>query len=152
MINLRTLKRAMLTAKLAHRGQVDKAGFAYIWHPARVAKAVRGDHDAEAVAWLHDVLEDCPEHSRAALAFPANIQEAVILLTRTPKMTDEIYYGAIRKNRLALKVKVADIADNLDEERLSHLEPEVADRLRKKYAKALEFLLQPVDATVTKAT
>lgn len=151
MVNMRTLKRAMLVSKLAHRGQVDKAGFAYIWHPCRVAKKVKGDKDAEAVAWLHDVLEDCPDHAHEVWTFPVNIQEAVVILTRTPRMTDEIYYAAIRKNRLALMVKLADIADNLDEDRLSHLLPETAARLRLKYAKALELLGQPVDAVVTKA-
>ncbi len=41
-------------ADSAHRGQVDKAGAAYIDHPALVS----GDLRAEQVAWLHDVVED----------------------------------------------------------------------------------------------
>jgi len=49
--------RARMLALEAHAGQVDKAGHPYIGHVGRVAAAVRGDDEAEAVAWLHDVIE-----------------------------------------------------------------------------------------------
>lgn len=45
-------------ASLRHAGQTDKAGQPYIGHVSRVAANVSGDHDAETVAWLHDVVED----------------------------------------------------------------------------------------------
>lgn len=53
------VERAKELAHRAHAGQVDKAGRPYIEHVARVAAAVADDPLAEAVAWLHDVLEDC---------------------------------------------------------------------------------------------
>ncbi len=56
---------ARTLATEAHAGQIDKAGQPYIGHVARVAAAVRGDDDAEVVAWLHDVAEDCPAFCRA---------------------------------------------------------------------------------------
>lgn len=120
----------------AHAGQVDKAGRPYIEHVARVALAVEGDDEAEAVAWLHDVLEDCPAHARMVAKFPPIIAEAVADLSRTPGRSDAFYYWNIRQNSLALKVKLADIADNSDEARLALLNPATADRLRIKYAKA----------------
>ncbi len=51
------VERAKELARLAHAGQVDKAGRPYIEHVARVAAACSDDPEAEAVAWLHDVLE-----------------------------------------------------------------------------------------------
>ena len=43
----------------AHRGQFRRDGVTpYISHPEAVAKRVEGDDLAEAIAWLHDVLED----------------------------------------------------------------------------------------------
>ena len=56
------VERAKDLAHRAHAGQVDKAGRPYIEHVARVAARVADDPEAEAVAWLHDVLEDCPDY------------------------------------------------------------------------------------------
>ena len=50
------------------------------------------------------------------------------------------YYSAIRNNPLALRVKLADIADNADEARLALLDEKTADRLRRKYARARKAL------------
>lgn len=129
------VNEAWSLALKAHAGQVDKAGRPYIEHVARVALEVEGDDEAEAVAWLHDVLEDCPAHAHLVMKFPPIIAEAVVDLTRT-RHGDAFYYWNIRKNSLALKVKLADIADNSDETRLALLDPATADRLRIKYAKA----------------
>lgn len=62
---------ARTLATEAHTGQTDKAGQPYICHVARVAAAVRGDDDAEVVAWLHDVAEDCPAFAARIEVFPA---------------------------------------------------------------------------------
>ena len=130
------VNEAWSLAVKAHAGQVDKAGRPYIEHVARVALAVEGDDEAEAVAWLHDVLEDCPAHAHLVLLFPPIIAEAVTDLSRIPGRGDAFYYWNICRNSLALKVKLADIADNSDEARLALLDPDTAARLRIKYAKA----------------
>jgi len=129
------VNEAWSLAVKAHAGQVDKAGRPYIEHVARVALAVEGDDEAEAVAWLHDVLEDCPAHAHLVAKFPPPVVQAVVDLTRT-RFGDASYYWNIRQNPLALKVKLADIADNSDEARLALLDPDTAARLRIKYAKA----------------
>ena len=108
--------RAQDIARRAHAGQTDKAGLPYIQHVARVAAAVADDPQAESVAWLHDVLEDCSDwvraHEAEFTAFPGHILDAVQLLTRSTETPDAAYYAGIRDNRLALRVKLADIADN----------------------------------------
>lgn len=53
---------------------------------------------------------------------------------------DAYYYEMIRRNPGALIVKKADIGDNTQPWRLEYLPVETQDRLRTKYAKALEQL------------
>lgn len=135
------VSRAKALAYRAHEGQVDKAGRPYIEHVARVAAAVSDDPVAEAVAWLHDVIEDCKEEFKLeVLNFPYRVVRAVNDLTRWHFLKPETYYACVRSNDLAMRVKLADIADNSSEERLALLGRKTADRLRNKYAKAIEAL------------
>lgn len=136
------VQRAKELAHRAHAGQVDKAGRPYIEHVARVAAAVADDPEAEAVAWLHDVVEDAAAFAEEVWAFPVAVHSAVDHLTRLSGESNARYYSAVRSNRLAHRVKLADIADNADESRLALLDPKTADRLRKKYAKALRALTE----------
>lgn len=134
------VERAKALAYRAHAGQVDKAGRPYIEHVARVAASVSDDPDAEAVAWLHDVKEDCQWFSSEVdKQFPMFILWPVDLLDRTGT-PESFYYSRIKKDPIALRVKLADIADNADESRLALLDDKTADRLRRKYKKALEAL------------
>lgn len=132
-------------ARTAHDGQVDKSGRNYIEHPARVAgiAAARGGSETiVAAAWLHDTLEDTniTEQTLRFLCFPQPVIDAVVAVTRTPEVPPEGYYANIRTNPDALAVKLADIADNLDEDRLALLDEKTAARLRRKYAKAIHLL------------
>ncbi len=108
---------ARTLATEAHAGQADKAGQPYIGHVARVAAAVRGDDDAEVVAWLHDVAEDCPAFAARIEVFPAPLREAVHLLNRDAAPDADSYYARIAAHPLALKVKQADLEDNADPQR-----------------------------------
>ncbi len=46
-------------ARKVHQGQFRRDGITpYIVHPERVARRLSEDSEAQAVAWLHDVLED----------------------------------------------------------------------------------------------
>ncbi|MFK3846627.1 HD domain-containing protein [Stenotrophomonas sp. NPDC078853] len=139
------VNEAWFLAREAHADQLDKGGRPYIEHVARVALAVEGDDEAEAVAWLHDVVEDCPGLATKVILFPRAIVDAVLDLTRVPGVDDAAYYQRIRQNPLALKVKLADIADNSEEGRLGKLDPATAARLRVKYAKARAALGHAVD-------
>lgn len=90
---------ARTLATEAHAGQMDKAGQPYIGHVSRVAAAVRGDDDAEVVAWLHDVAEDCPAFAARIEAFPAPLREAVHLLKRAAAPDADSYYARIAAHR-----------------------------------------------------
>lgn len=134
------VERAKELAYRAHAGQVDKAGRPYIEHVARVAAAVSDDPEAEAVAWLHDVLEDQPAYEQECWhVLPSRLITPLLLLSRNT-LSGVGYYARVRVDAISLRVKLADIADNANEARLALLPPDVADRLRKKYAKAREAL------------
>lgn len=125
-----------------HTGQVDKAGQPYIGHIERVADRVSHlESEVVAAAWLHDIIEDTPvtEADLAAAGIPAVVIEAVVLLTKTGGPLDT-YYARIRENPLSLAVKLADIADNADPDRQAQLDPEIRERLTRKYAKAVAAL------------
>lgn len=129
-------------ATRAHSGHLDKGGQAYIGHPARVAASVAAHGEAATiVAWLHDTVEDTSV-TLAGLRnhFSDVVVDAVDAITRRQGEGASSYYARVRGNALASIVKLADIADNMDEDRLAVLPPDVADRLRRKYAQALREL------------
>lgn len=137
--------KARALAEFAHAGQTNKAGMAYIGHVARVAGAVQHPVSpalAEAVAWLHDVVEDTAydlddlrDHG-----MPAEVVAAVEAITHRPHEPRVDYYARVRANPLALAVKLADVADNSAPERLAVLDDATRERLTEKYRKAREHL------------
>ena len=134
---------AATLAREAHAGQLDKANRPYIEHVERVAARVAaegGEASAQASAWLHDVVEDCPAYAAQVSRFPGAVREVVRLLTRTPAVSQEDYYAAIRGNAQARRVKVADLMDNSDPVRLAKLPADTAAKLTAKYAKAFAAL------------
>ena len=140
--------RAEALARRAHAGQYDKAGLPYWSHPARVAERVGDDPSAQAAAWLHDVVEDCDVTLEDLLAqgFPARVVAAVGLLTRRPGQPAADYYAGIRTDPLALRVKLADLADNSDPDRLALLDRQSRERLEAKYTHARRELAANEDA------
>ena len=52
-----TVEKALEIATIAHKGQTDKAGKEYIYHPIMVAFSVKTKEE-KIVALLHDVVED----------------------------------------------------------------------------------------------
>ena len=133
--------KAQEIATTAHQGQVDKLGAAYIDHPRRVAERLNNPLE-QAPAWLHDVLEDSnfTRHDLLEAGIPGGVVEAVSVLTRTDAVSDADYYAAIRANPIALAVKRADIADNLEPWRVEQLDVSVRERLAVKYGSALAAL------------
>lgn len=129
-------------ARMAHAEQLDKSGDPYVGHLRRVARhqSLFKNPQAQAVAWLHDLVEDQPQHAGLLAEFPVPIARAVYLLTKSPSEPAELYFARIKADPLALQVKLADIADNMSEHRMGRLDAETQSRLRAKYAKALRLL------------
>ena len=134
------LPQARICAAIFHNGQTDKAGEDYLFHLSRVAGRLSGDD--QIVAWLHDVIEDTEyEMSDIKSYFPDNIASAVDAITKRNGETYAAYLKRVKSNDMALRVKLADIADNSDPERLAKLDEKTRVRLKMKYETALETLL-----------
>lgn len=137
------IEAALRIALQAHQGQTDKAGQPYILHPLRVMAACDGDLKAQMVAILHDVAEDCPDWPLVRIrahGFPAEVMEALELLTHAKDKPYEAYVGRIKPNALARKVKLADLADNMNLGRLQ--DPQEKDYKRlEKYKTAQAILM-----------
>ncbi len=135
------LDKAVSIAKLAHQGQVDKAGVDYINHPLRVMDAVE-DEKEKIVAVLHDVVEDSEITLKdlRKQGFSEEIVTAVGCLTRLPGETYEQFIERVKCNPLARKVKLHDLEDNMD---LSRLETVSEKDLRRveKYKAAMNVLM-----------
>jgi (p)ppGpp synthase/HD superfamily hydrolase len=137
--------KARKLAERVHAGQVDKAGRPYVEHLERVAETVQHPKSlglAKAVAWLHDIVEDTEvgELDLMAAAMPAEVVAAVLAITHQPNEPRTDYYARVRANDLALAVKLADVADNANPERLAVLDEATRARLERKYALAREEL------------
>ena len=140
MIYTPLTNRAMQIAYEARHGQLDKCGMPYIFHPYHLAEQMEDEY-AVCVALLHDVLEDT-DYPREALAaeFPAEVLEAIDLMTHEEGVPYLEYVEKIKPNALARTVKLADLTHNCDKTRL-HLEGEAAQlRLEEKSYKAFEIL------------
>ena len=141
MIYTELTRKAIKLAFKAHEGQLDRAGLPYILHPLHVAEQMK-DEDTCVIALLHDVIEDTDvtlENLRE-YGFTEVQVAGVESMTRED---DEDYFEYIRdvkKNPLAVKVKLEDLKHNSDVSRMI----EVTDRDRQrldKYKKAMEILL-----------
>lgn len=127
-----------------HNGQVNKHnGEPYILHVHRVALHVRDrglDEAHQAVAWLHDTLEDTAlDIGELNRLFDPQIVAAVIAITKQQGNTNAEYYNLLRLDPLAARVKVSDIVDNFSR---NHTIADDPTRLRMaaKYSLGLDVL------------
>ena len=130
--------KAIIIMIKAHRGQKDKAGKAYIFHPINVFFGVK-TKDAKIVALLHDVIEDS-NYTIDDLDFLSEKQRhSFDLLTHKD---DEPYYDYIEKiksNDIAKEVKLSDLRHNSNLKRLKKPTKKDLERIIK-YKKAMEIL------------
>ena len=129
------LERAQDFAGHVHYYQERRDGRAYIEHPKQVAKLVDslgGDLEAEALAWVHDTLEDGGPGTLKNLEsqFDPNFVAQVKALTHLKSESYDTYLTRVIQYGWRVRlVKVADILDNLADA--------PTDAQRKKYLAAL---------------
>ena len=101
------------------------------------------DERARIVAILHDVVEDTPitYDDLAQAGFDADIIAAVEALTKRPGEKRMDAAVRAKANPLALQVKLADVADNMNLARIGHPTVEDYARLRE-YEGVLAYLKQ----------
>lgn len=127
-----------------HKEQKDKGGMPYVFHPFSVAQQMETEEET-VVALLHDVIED----SRYTLedikyTFQQRGEElrggetqALKLLTRNKEEDYFDYINRIKWQPIARKVKIADLKENLNSDRMGFAN----EQLIKRYIKALKILI-----------
>ena len=152
--NLET--RAMAFALEAHTGQFY-AGKPYSYHLSKVVDNVLSRRFGDpllstyvAVAWLHDVMEDCGiTFKQLEDEFGLCIAEAVRRLTKTKGMKYEHYMAGCIMSEIAREVKICDTMANLTQSFESSGSPDPDEREKgekgmKKYPKQLQILVAGV--------
>ncbi len=134
------LEKAILIATKAHAGQIDKGGQVYILHPLAVMSRVTSV-DAKIVAVLHDVIEDTMITSEVleTEGFPIHIREAILAVTRRANETYDAFIERIAQNCLAVEVKLADLEENMNLDRIPQASAKDKERITK-YQKAYNRL------------
>lgn len=136
-----TLEDAIALAVKAHQGQLDKNGQPYILHPLRVMFRLEGDVE-KIVGILHDVVEDSDltfEDLRE-MGYGDDIIEALDGVTRRNDETYDEFVQRSRQHPISLRVKLADLEDNMDIRRLPvEIREQDFERL-KRYRRAWEVL------------
>lgn len=153
----RTARDAEAFARVVHADQVDKAGRPYVEHLERVAGSAQlyGIMNADfgidstnldqlvQIAWLHDVIEDTDRRRTDLLVegFSEAVVECVVRLSKncypTLSYRDWIAHLVVSAPLPALLVKIADIEDNADPERLAAAG---VNNLGKRYSLSLPIL------------
>ena len=135
------IEAAKNLATNAHRGQTDKAGLPYITHPQRVAARL-DTPEAQVVGWLHDTVEDTPLTVRdIESAFGPETAAAVDAVSRREGEAWSDYLERVAANPMARQVKISDLIDNSNLQRLPRVTLKDVKR-QAKYNKALLKLLE----------
>jgi len=141
----------------AHKGQVDKAGRPYFEHLTRIhsrlLKLMDGVPEEHwdglhrggllQIAYLHDVIEDTPydEDDLRREGFSSDVVKGVEMLSSPgTSYLSWIDWLAAHAPLPVILVKIADVEDNSDPERLALLDEPTRERLKKKYGAALPIL------------
>ena len=137
------IEKAIEIALNAHKEQTDKNGQPYILHVMRVGLRGRTENE-KIVGILHDVVEDSDWtfEKLAHEGFSNTILSALECLTK--KSEDEPYeefIERVKKNPLAVSVKLNDLEDNMDIRRMEVVQEKDVKRLNK-YLKAYKELAE----------
>jgi (p)ppGpp synthase/HD superfamily hydrolase len=129
------LAHAIALAAEAHKHQKDRGGKAYILHPLRLMVKMT-DENAMMAAVLHDVVEDTEwtlDELRAE-GFSDDIVFAVDCLTQRAGEPYPALIQRAKQSPIAVRVKIADLEDNMDVKRLERVNAHDTDRLQKYHA------------------
>ena len=136
------LKLARLICKQAHKGQYDRGGKPYYLHPYTVADLCKRRKD-KIVAYLHDVIEDTnvTYYELRACGFGETILAALKAITHIKSMPYMEYLAIVKTNKIATRVKIADMIHNSDISRIHN--PTEKDKERcQLYLEYIKYLRQ----------
>lgn len=129
------LSKAIQIAVEAHADQFDKGGNPYILHPLKVMHYLKSkDEELMAIAVLHDVVEDNKNWTWERLleeGMPERVVKALVCLTKMPGQSHGQYKAAVKSNKDAILVKMADLRHNSDIRRLKGVTDKDIERVVK---------------------
>lgn len=137
-------KKALRICFDAHKGQTDRSGIPYVFHPFHIAERMN-DEMSVCTALLHEVVED--EDNKITIndlkenGFPEEVIRALELLNNKSEDYDN-YIKKIMDNPIARKVKIEDLKHDSDLTRLSHVRVSDIERTEL-YKRTLSILEQP---------
>lgn len=140
LINIKDdYERAYQLVSILFQNICDKEGDPYLNHLIRVSTKL-SNPNTRVAGLLHDTIEDIPDldyDDLRKLKFNEEIIELVRLVTKD-KTKKQNYHERITKiiesnNLEAIKLKLSDIQDNCNLERLSKLDEQTKNRLYNKY-------------------
>jgi len=138
-----TLEKALIIAAQAHSGQKQRNGDPYILHPLRIMHQLNTESEKIA-AVLHDVIED----SDLTLSdlqnegFSEDIIHIVDLLTHYEKDSYTEYIDRLKDHPVARKIKLIDLQDNMDIQRLNSINEKDFKRLERYHKHWLKLLAE----------
>lgn len=139
------LSEAIITAAQVHAGEYDLGNQPYILHPLRVMLGLGPDatEDERCATVLHDVLEalglvtDGQERIvRILKRSGRELATALLHLTRRGNESYSNYINRVALHSMSRKVKLADLEDNLDSDRLAALPIKQRESLSRRYIRA----------------
>lgn len=136
------LEKAIIIAVNAHKGQSDKGGNPYILHPLRVMFSMKNETE-KICAVLHDVIEDTEVtlDSLRNEGFSEKVLYVLDALTRRENESYDKFINRIINNKMACRIKLADLSDNMDLSRIEN--PTEKDYKRiEKYRRAEREILE----------
>ena len=140
MIYTPMTKKALKLCFEAHKGQTDKSGLPYVFHPFHLAEQMT-DEETVTAALLHDVVEDTTYtfDDLLQMGFPTKVVDALRLLTHGKDVPYMDYVQALKDDPIARAVKLADLRHNSDLSRLDNPDEKALARAEK-YKAAMALL------------
>lgn len=141
MTDQQMIDLAMRISVDVHAGQKDRYGEIYIFHPMRVMMKLYTVDD-KCVAILHDVVEDSDwtVEDLSREGFPQNIIEAIDAVSKREDEPYMEYIHRLASNEMAMRVKLADLEDNMDLRRVNDTIKKADLQRFQRYREAYTFL------------
>lgn len=149
------LNKAIALATEKHKNQRDLSGVPYILHPLRVMSSIKTkygwDEELMCIAVLHDVIEDSNTtwEDLQKLDFTDRVIKGVRRLTKIQGESQEDYELKVLGSKDAMLVKLEDIRDNSDFDRLKDYSDKNIERLTK-YVKFFMRIKKNLDSQLDK--
>jgi len=141
-VYMSNLHRAIEIAVIAHGNQMDKSGMLYILHPLRIMLQAQTEEE-KILGAIHDVVEDVEEWTLERFRQEGFSERIISCLDNLTRRQDETYAEFIERccqDILSIRVKLNDIADNMDITRLPTMEEKDLGRMKRYHRARLRLL------------